>query len=92
MAKVFTKKQLVAEVANETGIAQAKVVEIFAAASKVQKKHLKAGYVVKTENGQIKVVNRKARKGINPQTGKRISIPACKRPKFVFSADFKRGF
>ena len=92
MAKVYTKKQLVAEVAKQTGIAQAKVIEVFAAASKIQKQHLKAGYVVRTENGQIKVVARKARKGINPQTGKRITIPACKRPKFVFSKDFKRGF
>lgn len=92
MARVYTKKQLIAEVAKETKISQAKVIEIFTAASKIQKKHLKAGYVVKTENGQIKIVSKKARKGVNPQTGKRITIPACKKPKFVFSKDFKRGF
>ncbi len=92
MAKVFTKKQLVSAVSKETGIAQAKVVEIFEATAKVTKKQLKAGYVVKTQNGQIKIVSTKARKGINPQTGKKITIPAGKKPKFKFGKDFKRGF
>lgn len=92
MAKVFTKKQLVAAVAKETGLAQAKVMEVFEAAQKVTKKELKLGYKVKTQNGQIKIVTRKARRGINPQTGKKITIPAAKKPKFVFSKDFKKGF
>lgn len=92
MAKVFTKKQLVAAVSKETGISQANVMAVFEATSKVTKKQLKAGYKVKTQNGQIKVVSRKARKGINPQTGKKITIPACKKPKFSFGKDFKRGF
>ncbi|MCQ3907979.1 MAG: HU family DNA-binding protein [Mycoplasmoidaceae bacterium] len=92
MAKVYTKKQLVAEVAKPTKLSQVKVVEVFAAASKVQKSKLKTGYIVRTENGQIKIVTRKARKGVNPQTGKRITIPAARKPKFVFSKEFKRGF
>jgi len=33
--------------------------------------------------GTFKVVNRKARKGRNPQTGKEIDIPARNVPKFV---------
>lgn len=90
--KVFTKKQLVAAVAKETGLAQAKVMEVFEAAQKVTKKELKLGYKVKTQNGQIKIVTRKARKGINPQTGKKITIPAARKPKFVFSKEFKKGF
>lgn len=92
MAKVFTKKQLVAAVSKETGIAQTKIVEIYESTQKVTKKQLKLGYKVKTQNGQIKIVTRKARKGINPQTGKKISIPACKKPKFSFSKEFKKGF
>lgn len=92
MAKVFTKKQLVAEVAKATGIAQAKIMEIYEATAKVTKTKLKAGYKVKTQNGSIKVVSRAARKGINPQTGKKITIPASKKPKFSFCKDFKRGF
>ncbi|XQP55571.1 MAG: HU family DNA-binding protein [Mycoplasmoidaceae bacterium] len=92
MAKVFTKRQLVAEVATLTKLSQTKIVEVFAAASKVQRKHLKAGYVVKTENGQIKIVTRKARKGVNPQNGKRLTIPAARKPKFIFSKEFKQGW
>lgn len=92
MTKVFTKKELVSAIAKETGIAQAKINEVFEAAAKIQKAKLKAGYKVKTQNGQIKIVSRKARKGINPQTGKKITIPASRKPKFVFSKDFKKGF
>jgi DNA-binding protein HU-beta len=32
--------------------------------------------------GTLRVLKRKARKGVNPQTGKRISIPAKKVPLF----------
>jgi DNA-binding protein HU-beta len=33
--------------------------------------------------GKFQVMERKARKGINPQTGQAINIPAKKVPKFV---------
>ncbi|PIR87897.1 MAG: DNA-binding protein HU [Candidatus Harrisonbacteria bacterium CG10_big_fil_rev_8_21_14_0_10_45_28] len=33
--------------------------------------------------GTFKVVNRKAREGVNPKTGARIKIPAAKKPKFT---------
>lgn len=92
MAKVFTKKKLVAEVAKATGLAQVKVAAVYEATAKVIKNKLKAGYNVKTQTGTVKIVSRKARKGINPQTGKKITIPASKKPKFGFSKDFKRGF
>lgn len=92
MAKVFTKKKLVAEIAKATGTSQVKVAEIFEASAKIIKSKLKAGYNVKTQNGTIKIVSRKARKGINPQTGKKITIPASRKPKFSFSKDFKRGY
>lgn len=92
MAKVFTKKQLISEVAEATNLPKTKIADVFEAASKVQKKHLKAGCVVKTENGQIKIVTRKARRGVDPRNGKRITIPAAKKPKFIFSEKFRRGF
>lgn len=92
MSKVFTKKQLVAAVSKETGIAQNKIMQIYEANARIIKGKLKTGYKVKTQNGSIKIVSRSARKGINPQTGKKITIPASKKPKFTFSKDFKRGF
>jgi DNA-binding protein HU-beta len=39
--------------------------------------------------GTFKVQDRKARKGVNPQTGKSIKIPARKVPKFVAGKDLK---
>ncbi len=33
--------------------------------------------------GKFKVIERAARKGVNPRTGKKIKIPAKKAPKFV---------
>lgn len=92
MAKIYTKRELVADVAKATGLPQAQVIAVYDATASIQKKQLKAGYVVKTPNGQIKIVDRKARKGTNPRTGKEINIPACKKPKFTFNIEFKRGF
>ena len=39
--------------------------------------------------GTFSVTKRKARKGRNPQTGKEISIPARKTPKFTAGKMFK---
>ena len=91
MSKVYTKKQLISAVAQETDLSQVKVTEVFNATFKIIKKQVKLGYKVKTVNGSIKLVPRKAKKVCNPQTGKKITIPACKKPKFTFSKDFKAG-
>ncbi len=39
--------------------------------------------------GTFKVMKRKARKGVNPQTGKKLKIPAKKVPKFVPGKELK---
>ena len=41
--------------------------------------------------GTFKVVNRKARNGVNPKTGAKIKIKASKAVKFVAGSDFKKG-
>jgi DNA-binding protein HU-beta len=41
--------------------------------------------------GTFKVVERKARKGRDPQTGKEINIPASKAPKFVAGKSLKEA-
>lgn len=92
MAKVFTKKDLIAAVADKTKLPKTLIARVYDATTDVQKQKLKSGYVVKTQNGQIKIITRKARRGVNPQTGKEIIIPACVKPKYLFSKDFKRGF
>ncbi len=37
-------------------------------------------------------INITKKKGINPFTKKPMTIPACKKPKFVFSKEFKLMF
>ncbi len=39
--------------------------------------------------GTFKVVDRKARKGVNPQTRKKITIPASKVPRFAAASVLK---
>jgi len=41
--------------------------------------------------GTFKVVNRKARHGVNPKTGERIKIAASKSVKFSPGSDFKKS-
>ena len=41
--------------------------------------------------GTFKVVNRKARTGINPKTGDKIKIAASKSVKFTPGSDFKKS-
>ena len=41
--------------------------------------------------GIFKVVDRKARMGINPKTGEKISIPASKKPKFTAGKALKEA-
>ncbi|MDR1145597.1 MAG: HU family DNA-binding protein [Verrucomicrobiales bacterium] len=41
--------------------------------------------------GTFKVVNRKARTGVNPKTGEKIKIAASKSVKFSPGKDFKKG-
>jgi DNA-binding protein HU-beta len=51
---------------------------------------LQRGESVKlTGFGTFKVVERKARKGINPQTGESISIPAKRAAKFIPGKNLK---
>ena len=39
--------------------------------------------------GTFEVAERAAREGVNPATGKKITIPACKVPKFKISQALK---
>ena len=51
----------------------------------------KDGTVAITGFGSFKVMNRKARKGRNPRTGKEIQIPASKAVKFTAGKALKES-
>ncbi|MCH7758769.1 HU family DNA-binding protein [Patescibacteria group bacterium] len=59
---------------------------------KIIKDNLKNGHKVSIASfGTFSIKIRKARKGVNPQTGKRIKIPAMKVVKFTVGSALKRA-
>ena len=92
MSKVVTKMEFVNAVADTTKLQKVQVSSVFDAMSSFLSKSLKSGNEVKFPFGKVKVVSVKAKKGINPFTKKPMTIPACKKPKFVFSKEFKLMF
>lgn len=92
MSKVVTKMEFVDAIANATKLQKTQVSSVFDEMNTFLKKSLKNGSEVKFPFGKVKVVSVKAKKGINPFTKKPMTIPACKKPKFVFSKEFKLMF
>lgn len=79
----MTKAELIDIVAVEaeiTKVAAEKALNSFT--DNVQKCLKKGDKITLTGFGTWQVSRRKARKGLNPQTKKAITIPACKVPKF----------
>jgi DNA-binding protein HU-beta len=80
----MTKAELIANVANSSGIKKSiaeKVLNAFLDNITGALKE-KDGKITLTGFGTFSVVERAARIGRNPKTGKEIKIPACKVPKF----------
>jgi len=80
----MTKKELVTQVAGKVGIRKKDVQNVVDAFIKKVTDSLSRGEKVTLVGfGTFQVMERKARKGVNPQTRKAIQIPAKKVPKFV---------
>ena len=79
----MTKSDLVAAVADKTGLTKRAAAEAVEAMLVAVTGALKKGdRVTVTGFGTFEVRSRRARKGRNPQTGAEISIPATKAPAF----------
>ena len=80
----MTKAELVDHIAKEAEItkkaAAAALGAVLGAVQESLKK--KDGSIRISDVGTFKVVQRKARTGVNPQTRKKIKIPATKVPRF----------
>jgi DNA-binding protein HU-beta len=89
----MTKAELVSRIAKEAGIskkaASMALEAIVAAVHDALKK--KEGSIRISDLGTFKVVQRKARTGVNPQTQKKIKIPATKVPRFTASKALKES-
>ncbi len=81
MAKAMTKSQIVAGVAEKTGITKKQAGEAIDTLAIMAYKNAKNGFTV-PGLGKLVLVNRKARMGRNPATGEAIKIPAKRVVKF----------
>ena len=79
----MTKGELVEAISGTAGITKVAAEKAVNAFTGAVTKALKKGDKVSLVGfGTFSVSRRKARKGQNPQTGKKINIPAVKVPKF----------
>ncbi|MDX1738374.1 MAG: HU family DNA-binding protein [Alphaproteobacteria bacterium] len=79
----MNKNDLVASVANESGLSKADAAKAVDAVFNSVTAALKGGDEVRLVGfGTFAVVNRAASQGRNPRTGEPLQIPASKQPKF----------
>ena len=84
------KTDFVKEVAAKANMSQKDTKEVIDAALEVIAAELKKGNkVTLTGFGTFEVRKRQAREGVNPQTKKKIKIPATKTPGFSASSTLK---
>lgn len=80
----MTKKELVSEIAKRAGLRKADAEKALSAMMEAVEAELKKGGEVRLVGfGTWKVVKRAERKGVNPRTREKITIPAKKVVKFV---------
>jgi DNA-binding protein HU-beta len=83
MAKSVTKADLITDMANGGGITKSQADLALQALTKAVKSALSKGNKVTLVGfGTFLVAKRAARSGVNPQTKKRITIPASRAVKF----------
>jgi len=81
--KAMTKSQIADHLANKAGITKKSAVQILDEIASLAYKEAKSKKEFTLPGlGKLVLVNRKARKGRNPQTGEEIKIPAKKVVKF----------
>ncbi len=86
------KQELVAQVANTTGMPESKVNDVTTGIFAAIEEALKNGDEVAISGfGTFRVVERPGREGRNPQTGEAIKIAPKKSPAFKAGASLKRA-
>ncbi|MCE2493653.1 MAG: HU family DNA-binding protein [Alphaproteobacteria bacterium] len=79
----MNKNDLVASVANDSGLSKADAVKAVDSVFDTISKALSNGSDVRLVGfGTFSVTQRRASEGRNPRTGERIQIPASRQPKF----------
>lgn len=80
-AKALTKSQLIATLAEDTGLPKKEVAAFLENLANLAYKNAKLGFTI-PGLGKLELKARKARMGRNPATGETIKIPAKKVVKF----------
>jgi len=80
----MNKAELIEEVSGKTGLTKKKTGNVVDALTETITNTLSKGEKVTLVGfGTFRVMERKARRGVNPQTGRAIQIPAKRVAKFV---------
>lgn len=88
----MNKTELIKEIANETGLPATSVDKFIKAFVSVVSEALAAGDILRLVNFMtFSTTKRAARKGTNPQTGKKIIIAAATVPKVRFGKGLKEA-
>ncbi|MGB6063816.1 MAG: HU family DNA-binding protein [Desulfomonilaceae bacterium] len=88
----MTKAELVAQISKESNVPKKEVEAVLKSLTgSVQQALKKDGQVRLAGLGTFRVVERKARTGVNPQTQAKIKIPATKAPAFRAAKDLKEA-
>ncbi|MCA1959664.1 MAG: HU family DNA-binding protein [Desulfomonile sp.] len=86
----MTKAELVTNIAQQAGISKKAAGMALDAIVVAIQDVLKKGERIRIADlGSFSVVERKARQGVNPRTGKPIKIPSTKAPKFTAAKALK---
>ncbi len=88
----MTKAEFISKLSEKTGFSKKDAEKAVNSFMEVVKEALADGEKVSLVGfGTFEVIERSARKGRNPQTGKEITIPACKAPKFKAGKGLKEA-
>lgn len=86
----MNKTDLIEEIADKANASKSEAQRFFEAFEEVVTSELKKGEEIQiTGFGKFYVQERAAREGINPQTKKKMNIPASKVPKFTAGNSLK---
>ena len=88
MAKMMSKSQTIAHLAEKADLSKKQMVAIFDEMFNLATKEAKNGFVL-PGFGKLVLANRKARIGRNPQTGEPLKIPAKRVCKFRLAKSLK---
>lgn len=89
----MTKTELVKIAAREAGLTQVQMADAYQALMNVLEKALQDGEKVSLVGfGTFEVKDVPAKEALNPATGEKVQVPACKKPVLKFGKSFKDSF